>query len=149
MSKDTVDTYLDLLEKSFVIFRLEGFSRNLRKEVNKMSKIYFYDLGVRNTLIENLNPLHLRNDVGQLWENFLLVERRKKLAYEFSYVNPYFWRTYSQVELDYVEEGGGALKGFEFKFRPKNKHAPKAWKDTYPEASYEVIHQENYVDFLI
>ncbi len=148
MSKDTVDHYIHLLEQAFVVFRLRGFSRNLRKEVTKMSKVYFYDLGVRNTLIGNYNLLNARNDVGKLWENFLMAERRKKLAYDFQFVNPYFWRTYSQAELDYVEEGGGQLSGYEFKYRPRKVKAPKSWQETYPEASFECISQENYLDFV-
>ena len=109
MSKDTVDSYIDLLEKSFVLFRLRGFSRNLRKEIVKMKKVYFYDLGIRNTLIDNMKRLNIRDDGGKLWENFLLIERQKALAYAGRHVNPYFWRTYTGAELDYVEEGGGAL----------------------------------------
>lgn len=148
MSKDTVDHYIHLLEQAFVVFRLRGFSRNLRKEVTKMSKVYFYDLGVRNTLIDNYQPLGARNDVGKLWENFLVVERRKKLAYDFQFVNPYFWRTYTQAELDYVEEGGGQLAGYEFKYQPRKVKAPQSWQETYPEASFACISQENYLEFV-
>lgn len=149
MAKETVETYLDLLEKSFVIFRLKGFSRNLRKEVTKMSKYYFYDVGVRNMLIENFNPLDARNDVGQLWENFLLVERKKSLAYTFSFGSHYFWRTYDQQEIDYIEEAGGQLAAYKFKFQKRSTKAPKAWKEAYPQASFQLIHPENYLDFLL
>lgn len=107
MSKDTVMNYIDLLEKAFVVFRLPGFSRNLRKEIVKMDKIYFYDPGVRNALINNFNPLDLWADTGALWENFLVVERFKRNAYGGEFVNPYFWRTYTGAELDYVEEVNG------------------------------------------
>lgn len=149
MSKDTVAGYLDLLEKGFVLFKLRGYSRNLRKEVTRMNKYYFYDIGVRNAIIGNFNPMAHRNDAGQLWENFLMVEHRKKLAYEFTYINPYFWRTYNQVELDYLEEGMGRLDGFEFKYGRRKPKAPKSWLDTYPEATYSCISQENYLDFII
>ena len=114
MGKDTVDSYIDLLEKSFVVFRLSGFSRNLRKEVVKTKKIFFYDLGIRNTLIDNMNRLSRRNDTGQLWENFLIIERLKTLSYRKRLANRYFWRTYTGAEIDYVEESGGRLHGFEF-----------------------------------
>ncbi|MEM8897955.1 MAG: ATP-binding protein [Bacteroidota bacterium] len=148
LAKETVETYLDLLEKSFVIFKLRGFSRNLRKEVSKMSKYYFYDLGVRNTLIENFNLPSYRGDMGQLWENFLMVERLKYQAYTLSASNKYFWRTYDQQELDYLEEYGGRLSAYEFKLKPRNKNAPVAWRNTYPDAAFEVIHEQNYLDFI-
>ncbi|MEM6765281.1 MAG: ATP-binding protein [Bacteroidota bacterium] len=148
LAKETVETYLDLLEKSFVIFKLRGFSRNLRKEVSKMSKYYFYDLGVRNTLIENFNLPNYRGDMGQLWENFLMVERLKYQAYTLSASNKYFWRTYDQQELDYLEEYGGRLSAYEFKLKPRNKKAPVAWRNAYPAATFEVIHEQNYLDFI-
>jgi len=148
MAKETVETYLDLLEKSFVIFRLRGYSKNLRKEVTKMNKYYFYDLGIRNIIIENLNPLSLRNDVGALWENFLIVERRKSLAYSNSYGGFYFWRTYDQQEIDYVEEKDGQLNAFEFKYGHKKVKVPAAWAKAYPEASFQNINPENYLEFL-
>ncbi|MCS7064212.1 MAG: ATP-binding protein [Methylacidiphilales bacterium] len=107
MSRSTVERYLDLLEKLFVIFRLGGFSRNLRKEVTKSARYYFFDNGIRTSLIQNFNPLHLRADVGQLWENYLMIERRKANALSGRQVNAYFWRTYDQKEIDYVEEVGG------------------------------------------
>ena len=112
----TVKRYLDLLEKSFVIFSLRGFSRNLRKEINKMDKYYFYDNGIRNSLINNFNDLDTRNDVGQLWENFLMVERMKYNMFNQMSVNSYFWRTYDRKEIDLVEETGGKLYGYEFKW---------------------------------
>jgi predicted AAA+ superfamily ATPase len=149
MSHETVNNYIDLLEKGFIVFRLSGFSRNPRKEITKMNKIYFYDLGVRNMLIDNFNSLTLRQDVGQLWENFLIAERKKKLAYAFSFANTYFWRTYAGAELDYVEETGGQLLGFEFKYKPKKVKAPKAWLDTYDNASFQQINRENFLTFLL
>lgn len=149
MSKDTVATYVDLLEKSFVVFRLTGYSRNLRKEVTKMDKIYFYDNGIRNALIDNFTPLTRRNDEGQLWENFLISERRKRNAYQSALVKSYFWRTHTGAELDYVEEGMGLLKGFEIKFSQKSPPAPKSWTESYPEADYTVVNRSNYLDFLL
>ncbi|NPV57333.1 MAG: ATP-binding protein [Anaerolineae bacterium] len=116
MSRATVERYLDLLEKVFVIYKVAGFSRNLRKEITKNSRFYFYDNGVRNTLIQNYSPLHLRQDVGQLWENFLMAERRKANQYAGRLANAYFWRTYDQKEIDYLEERAGSLAGFEFKW---------------------------------
>lgn len=149
MNKDTVARYIDLLEKSFIVFRLPGYSRNLRKEVVKMDKVYFYDLGVRNAVIDNFNTLDLRNDKGQLWENFLIAERLKNTAYQNTLANRYFWRTYTGAELDYIEEGGGALRGYEFKWGAKTANAPQTWMENYPEASFECINRENYLDFVL
>jgi uncharacterized protein len=146
--RDAILNYLDLLEKTFVIFRLHGFNRNLRKEVTKMSKVYFYDLGIRNAIIGNFNELSARNDAGQLWENFLVIERIKSNAYKQRYVNSYFWRTYSGSKLDFVEETGGQLLGFEFKWGTKKRKAKQTWLETYPEGTYECINQENYLEFL-
>ena len=149
MSKDTVETYIDLLEKSFVLYRLPGFSRNLRKEVTKMDKIYFYDLGIRNIVIENLNPLKYRNDQGALWENFLVIERMKLLHYSQRSANQYYWRTYTGAELDYIEETSGEIHGYEFKYGKKAVRCPKSWQSTYPSADFTCINQENYFDFIL
>lgn len=150
LNRQTVERYLDLLEKVFVIFRVGGFSRNLRKEITKNSRYYFYDNGVRNSLIQNFNPLYLRNDVGQLWENFLMVERRKINQLANRQVNAYFWRTYDRKEIDYIEEYGGRLAGYEFKWgRGKFRQATKdAFLKAYPHASLKIINQENFSDFL-
>jgi len=149
MSKDTVARYIDLLEKSNIIFRLKGLSRNLRKEVVKMDKIYFFDLGIRNILIDNLKPLKDRNDVGQLWENLLITERMKLLAYKQNYASIYFWRTYTGAELDYVEEKEGDLFGFEFKYGNKIDKVPNGWVKAYPKSKYQCINRENYLDFIL
>ncbi|HMQ61463.1 MAG TPA: ATP-binding protein [Flavilitoribacter sp.] len=149
VNRETVINYIDLLEKAFVIFKLSGFSRNLRKEVTSMDKIYFYDLGVRNALIENFNPLDSREDTGSMWENFLLVERRKKMEYERIFANTYFWRTYSGAELDYIEERDGNLHGFEFKWKPKKGKAPATWLETYQNASYQLINRESFTSFIL
>ena len=148
ISRDTVNNYINLLEKSFIIFRLSGFSRNLRKEVSKMDKIFFFDLGIRNTMINNLNPLDMRNDIGQLWENFLITERLKKNSYSQHYCNPYFWRLYSGAELDYIEEYGGKVHGYEFKWKKKKAASPKSWTETYPNSTFQLINQENFLDFV-
>jgi predicted AAA+ superfamily ATPase len=150
LGKDTVARYIDLLEQSFVLFRLGGFSRNLRKEVNKKPKIYFYDLGVRNAIIGNFNYLNARNDVGALWENFLILERIKRNSYTRHYCNKYFWRTYTGAELDYVEEYNGELHGYEFKYT-KTAKAPKTWIETYKQekASFEYVNRDNFLKFVL
>ncbi|PIY68722.1 AAA family ATPase, partial [Candidatus Roizmanbacteria bacterium CG_4_10_14_0_8_um_filter_39_9] len=142
MSKDTIAHYIDLLEKSYVLFRLRGLSRNLRKEVSKMDKIYFYDLGIRNSIIDMVKPLGERNDVGQLWENFLIVERMKHNAYQQEQTTPYFWRLHTGAELDYVEEVSGQLNGYEFKWGSKNAKCPKSWSSTYPKSTFKTINRD-------
>lgn len=144
----TVGRYLDLLEKTFVIYRLGGFSRNLRSEVTKKAKYFFYDLGVRNTIIANFNPLEMRNDIGQLWENFLCIERLKTRHYTQLIANPYFWRTWEQKEIDLIEERDGKLFAYEFKWRDGSAKPPKLWQKTYPDANFKVITQDNYLTFL-
>jgi len=148
LSRSTVERYLDLLEESFVIFRLNGFSRNLRKEVTKMDKIFFYDTGVRNAVIGNLNFIKDRDDGGKLWENFLLIERMKKKEYQGTLHSNYFWRLTSGAELDMVEEENGKLTGFEFKFSSKSIKPPKSWKENYPNSEFSVINRDNYQQFV-
>ncbi len=145
----TVARYLDLFEKAFIIFNVRGFSRNLRKEIVKKSKYYFYDNGVRNAIISNFNELNLRDDVGALWENFIFMERLKKRAYQKIYASIYFWRTWNKSEIDLVEEREGNLFGYECKWQPKKMTAPKEWLDNYPQASFEVISRENYLSFIL
>jgi hypothetical protein len=144
----TVEKYLDLLEKVFVIKRVYGFSRNLRKEITKTSRFYFYDNGVRNAIIRNFNDLETRDDVGQLWENYVFMERMKKQAYQHIFANNYFWRTYSQNEIDLVEEREGKLFGYEIKWGKKEPKAPVEWLETYKNAEYKVINRDNYLDFI-
>jgi uncharacterized protein len=148
LDSKTVAKYLDLLEKAFVIFRLDGFSRNLRKEINKMSKYYFYDLGIRNAIISNFNGLSDRNDIGQLWENFLMAERMKANSYKKIAVNYYFWRTYDQKEIDLIEERAGNLYGYEFKWKKEKNIQPQMWLETYKNATYEIINDGNYLEFV-
>lgn len=147
LSRETVERYIDLLEKSFVVFSLKGFSRNLRKEVSKMNKIFFYDLGIRNAFIDNFKPLANRNDIGALWENFLIVERMKSLFYKNILSSRYFWRTHTGAELDYVEDRGGDLFAYEFKYGKKQKKAPKSWVENY-KGNFELINQDNFFDFI-
>ena len=149
MSKDTVSRYIDLLEKSFIVFRLGGFSRNLRKEVTRMDKVFFYDLGMRNILIDNLKPLKDRNDSGFLWENFLLIERMKHNTTKQVLYSNYYWRTHTGAELDYVEEKNGTLYGFEFKSGSKMSKVPTGWLKAYPEAKFQCINKNNYLDFIL
>ncbi|WP_439487570.1 ATP-binding protein [Algoriphagus sp.] len=149
MSKNTVERYLDLLAKVFVVFKIGGYSRNLRKEIVKSSRWYFFDNGVRNAIIRNFNRLDLRADLGELWENYLAVERMKFQNYSHIRCNNYFWRTYDQQEIDWVEEEGDSLRAYEFKYQNnKPPKAPAAWAKAYPEASYEVIHSGNYLDWI-
>jgi len=149
MSKNTVERYLDLLEKAFVVFRLQGFSRNLRKEITKNCRYYFLDVGIRNALINNFNPLSLRDDVGLLWENYLVMERLKKQEYLGLAANNYFWRTYTQQEIDFVEEREGRLNGFEMKWGKGRNRPPREWVAAYPKAGWCVINRDNYLEFIL
>ena len=149
MDRATVEKYIDLLEKCFVIFRLRPLSRNLRKEISKSCKIYFLDLGMRNCLIQNFNNLDLRTDVGALWENFCIVERMKKNSFVGHYSNNYFWRTYKQQEIDYIEEYDGLLHAYEFKYSAKVKvKIPDPFLENYS-AKFEIINQENFMEKFI
>jgi len=148
MSKNTIERYLDLLEKVFIIFRRIGFNRNLRKEISKNHRYYFYDTGIRNALIENFNPLPMRNDIGELWENYIVVERLKRKEYLREGGNSYFWRTYDRKEIDIVEESAGKLNGYELKWKNQVMKPPSDWTRAYPGAGFEVIHQDNYLNFI-
>ncbi len=147
VNKETVGNYIQLLEKAFVIFRLSPFSRNLRSELTKLRKIYFYDTGIRNALINNLNPPPVRQDIGPLWENFMISERLKRNANEGNAANTYFWRTHQQQEIDYLEERDGALTGYEFKWKAGKGKAPKVFLEAYPGSRVEFINRQNYGDF--
>jgi len=148
INRETVERYIDLLEKAFVIFRLPAYSRNLRKEVAKMDKIYFYDTGIRNYLIDNLKPLSLRIDAGNLWENFVIAERRKQLLCTRTQVHSYFWRTYTGAEIDYVEEGTEGLMGFEIKMSKDKVKSPKLWQEEY-KGGFQLVNRKNYLDLLL
>lgn len=151
IDRKTVSRYLDLFEKSFVLYNLRGYSRNLRKEITKKSKYYFYDNGVRNAVISNFNGLNLRDDFGALWENFLVSERLKRNSYRETFSNNYFWRTWDQKEVDFVEEREGKLFGYEFKWgdRTASKSNKDEWLAAYAEASLETINSKNYQDFIL
>jgi uncharacterized protein len=149
ISKNTVESYLDLLSKVFVIYKVGGFSRNLRKEITKSNRWYFYDNGIRNAIIGNFSRLDSRTDIGALWENYVASERIKYQNYTQKTVTNYFWRTYDQQELDWLEEIGDNLSGYEFKWNENRKSKiPTAFAKAYPEASFEVINKMNYLDFI-
>jgi hypothetical protein len=150
IDKVTVMNYIDLLEKCFIVFSISSLSRNARNELKRGKKIYFYDNGIRNAVISNFANLDLRNDVGALWENFMVSELIKRNYYSNGYSKFYFWRTLSQQEIDFVEEVDGTFKAFEFKWNPKKRNAkmPKAFADAYPGTEFNVIHPDNYLDFL-
>ncbi len=147
VNKITIANYIQILEKAFVIFRLAPFSRNLINELRKTRKIYFFDNGVRNALINNLNPLNLRSDAGALWENFMISERIKRNNNSGRDVNLYFWRTFQQQEIDCIEEYQTALSSFEFKWGKNKSKVPVAFLRAYPEAIVETINKENYKEF--
>lgn len=151
LDSKTVERYVDILEKSFIIFRLGTFSRNLRNELKASRKIYFWDLGIRNAVIGNLAQVENRNDVGELWENFVISERLKQNAYSGSFAQSYFWRTRLQHEIDYLEEVDGQLKAFEFKWNTSkaNVKCPESFSKTYPDATYQVITPDNIEEFLL
>lgn len=145
----TVGKYIDLLEKTYVIFRLPAFSKNLRNEIKKGRKIYFYDNGIRNAVIGNFTDIEVRTDKGALWENYLISERRKILNYQDIYTNSYFWRTFQQSEIDYIEEANIEISAFEFKWNPKAKwNISRPFKENYHPKEIKIIHTQNYYEFL-
>jgi hypothetical protein len=149
LDNQTTEKYIDLLEKAFIVFRLGSLSRNLRNELKKSWKIYFYDNGLRNAVINQFSPTGLRQDTGALWENFMISERVKLLAYRRIFANQYFWRTHAQQEVDYLEERNGIMKAYEFKWNPKAKvKIPSTFLQAYPEASAQVIRPDNADEFL-
>ena len=149
IDNQTVERYIYLLEKAFIVFRLNSFSRNLRNELKKSKKIYFYDNGIRNAVINNFNPVDLRNDIGVLWENFLISERMKYTHYNDIYANTFFWRTRSQAEIDYIEQREGKLFACEFKWNTKKNHKiSKTFINAYPESKIQIITPENFMNFI-
>ena len=145
---DTVRRYLELLEKIFIIFSRQGYSRNLRKEYTKTPRYYFWDNGIRNALISNFNSLSSRDDVGALWENYCVSERAKRNDYKNIFVNYFYWRTYDQKEIDLIEERGGKLYGYEMKYGNAKTKKPDEFLSTYPGSEYKIINKENYLDFI-
>ncbi|TCC99832.1 ATP-binding protein [Pedobacter psychroterrae] len=149
IDKATVNNYIDLLEKSFVIFRLNPLARNLRNEISTSRKIYFYDNGIRNSIINNFAPIAQRNDIGALWENFIISERKKNLSYTGFYGNTFFWRTVDKTEIDYIEEQDNKLSAFEIKWNPKVKvKFAKSFTEKYTPETTSVINSDNYWEFL-
>lgn len=149
ISKNTVERYLDLLSQVFVLYKVTGFSRNLDNEITKKNRWYFYDNGIRNAVISSFNSLELRDDVGDLWENYLASERLKYQEYQSIHCNNYFWRTHSRQEIDWIEETDGGLKAFEFKWNTNKKvKCPKLWEKNYPNSEFHVINPDNYLDFI-
>jgi len=148
MSKNTIEKYLDLLSKTFVIFRLGAFSRYLRKEVTKAGKWFFYDIGIRNALIGSFNSLSVRQDVGALWENYLISERMKKNLNENVNKELFFWRTYDDQEIDLIEVSGDEISAFEFKWGDKQPKAPAAFSQNYSQATFQVVNKHNYLGFI-
>jgi len=149
IDKETVEKYISLLEQAFVVFRLGSFSRNLRNELKFSRKIYFVDNGIRNAIINRFSPIELRDDIGALWENYLLSERRKKNEYKRLFRNSYFWRTSQQQEIDYIEEADGKINAFEFKWNATARlKVPSSFSNSYPDAEFTIITRENYSEFL-
>jgi len=149
MSKNTIEKYLDILSKVFVIYKITGFSRNLRKEIVKNSKWYFYDNGIRNAIVADFNQIENRIDKGILWENYMMSERIKYQSYNGIYSNRYFWRTYDKQEIDLIEERDGKLFAYEFKWNKNKNLAPTAWRGAYPESEFQTITKDNYLDWII
>ena len=147
-SVKTVQRYIDILEKTYIIFRIHGFSRNLRKEVSKSPRIYFWDNGIRNSIISNFNPIALRDDIGRLWENFCIAERLKMQRNREIRSSYYFWRTYDKQEIDLIEENNAAIEAFEFKWSGKTPVVPKAFALNYPGVNFNVINRDSFYDFL-
>ena len=149
LKKDTVESYITILERAFIVFRLGAFSRNLRKELKRNRKIYFYDLGIRNALISNFKSIEMRDDVGKLWENYCIAERIKHTHYNEIYCSRYFWRTTDMQEIDYIEERDGMLYAYEFKWNERKKaKLPEIFTKTYPNSETQVIARDNFEEFL-
>ena len=150
VDKKTISTYIDLLEKAFIVFRLQSFRKNLRNEIAAGRKIYFYDTGIRNSLIAAFAPMEMRQDAGLLWENFLIAERMKHNHYSGRWVNPYFWRTVQQQEIDYIEEAGGKLFSFEVKWKSRaGFRISKTFLSAYPDSENSVITRDNFTEFVM
>jgi uncharacterized protein len=149
LNNETVEKYISLLERAFIVFRLGSLSRNLRNEIKKSRKIYFYDNGIRNAVIHQFNPVNLRNDIGALWENFIISERMKYLEYQRIFVNRYFWRTHAQQEIDYIEEKDGGLCAYEIKWKKRTTYKfPKAFTENYKGSELKIITPENFYEWL-
>ena len=150
VSKNTVEKYLDLFAKVFILYKVVGFSRNMHNEITKKNKWFFVDNGIRNAVINNFHPLNMRDDLGLLWENYINAERKKKIEYEQERIDEYFWRTHTRQEIDRIEEKDGRLFAYEYKFsRPKKESPPPLFAKNYPEASFQIIHKDNYLEYIL
>lgn len=149
ISKNTVEKYLDLFSKVFIIYSLSGFSKNRDNEITKMKKWYFVDNGIRNAIINSFNPLNMREDVGKLWENYLNSERIKKLNYQENHVLDYFWRTHTRQEIDRIEVKNEQIAAFEYKYGKSKSKIPTEFAKSYPDATFEIINQDNYLDYIL
>jgi len=148
INRDTVSRYIDLLEKSFVIYRLNSFSKNLRNEIAKKFKIYFYDLGIRNSIISRFDSIEIRDDVGKIWENFIINERMKFVKNNGLYRNIYFWRTTAGSEIDYIEEYDGKIYAYEFKYNKDKYKLPKKFVESYKPTDFKLINKNNFLEFV-
>lgn len=149
ISKNTVEKYLDLYSKVFIVYGVSGFSRNRDNEITKMKKWYFYDNGIRNAVINSFAMLNIRTDTGQLWENYLNCERIKKLAYSNIHVSDYFWRTHNKQEIDRIEEKDGKITAYEYKWGAGQKKVPSEFASAYPDAEYSIVNRQNYLDYIL
>ncbi len=149
LDKNTVESYIQILEKAFIIFRLNPFSRNLRNELKKLRKIYFHDTGIRNSIIKNFNGLDLRQDTGQIWENFIISERSRYNSNHGVRCNRFFWRNHNQQEIDYLEEKDGLLKGYEIKWKKAGARVPRVFLEAYKGSTVSVVNNENYMEFVM
>ena len=149
ISKNTVEKYLDLFSKVFIIYSVLGFSKNRDNEITKMKKWYFVDNGIRNAIINSFNPLNMREDVGKLWENYLNSERIKKLNYQENHVLDYFWRTHTRQEIDRIEVKNEQIAAFEYKYGKSKSKIPTEFAKSYPDATFEIINQDNYLDYIL
>jgi len=149
ISKNTVEKYLDLFSKVFIVYSVSGFSSNRDNEITKMKKWYFVDNGIRNAIINSFNSLNMREDVGKLWENYLNSERRKKMSYQENHVFDYFWRTHTKQEIDRIELKNENIKAFEYKYGKATAKAPTEFAKSYPDASFEIVNQENYLEYIL
>lgn len=149
ISKQTVERYIDIFEKAFITFKITPYSKNLKKEIGKLRKIYFYDLGIRNFLIDSLKPLSLRSDVGALWENFVVTEEKKESNFIGNLNKLHFWRTYDGQEVDLLVEKDGNMKGFEIKWNKNKFKLPKLFGNTYPDIEVDLINKDNFLPFAI
>ena len=149
ISKNTVEKYLDLFSKVFIIYSVSGFSKNRDNEITKMKKWYFVDNGIRNAIINSFNPLNMREDAGKLWENYLNLERIKKLNYQENHVLDYFWRTHTRQEIDRIEVKNEQIAAFEYKYGKSKSKIPTEFAKSYPDATFEIINQDNYLDYIL